>query len=214
MNAKKTQSGEPEYWEEAKRELMRCDRVLRRIIPKHDDGVCLATQGNPFITLARSITGQQISVKAAEAVWTRLIAAVPDFTPARVARVKAEKLRACGLSQRKAEYILDLASHFKQGGLDIEDWQALDDEAVISALTDIRGIGRWTAEMFLIFNLMRPNIFPADDIGLQNAVSLHYFAGEKLTRSELREVGDNWAPWRSVGTWYMWRTLDPLLVSY
>jgi DNA-3-methyladenine glycosylase II len=213
MNAKKTLSREPEYWEEAKRELMRCDRVLRRIIPKHPDA-CLASRGNPFVTLARSITGQQISVKAADTIWTRLSAAVPDFTPAKVARLKVEKLRACGLSQRKAEYILDLAAHFKQGGLALEDWQVLDDEAVVAALTDIRGIGRWTAEMFLIFTLMRPDVFPADDIGLQNAVSLHYFAGEKLTRSELREVGDNWAPWRSVGTWYMWRTLDPLAVAY
>ncbi len=213
MSARRTQPREPEYWEDAKRELMRCDRVLRRIIPKHDD-CCLATRGNPFVTLARSITGQQISVKAAEAVWTRLILALPEFTPAGVARLKVEQLRACGLSQRKAEYILDLAAHFKQGGLKIEDWQLLDDEAVIGALTGIRGIGRWTAEMFLIFNLMRPNVFPADDIGLQNAVSLHYFAGEKLTRSELREVGENWAPWRSVGTWFMWRTLDPLPVSY
>jgi DNA-3-methyladenine glycosylase II len=199
----------PEYWDDAKSELMRCDRVLRRVIPKYEDD-CLESRGDPFLTLARSIVGQQISVKAAESIWSRLHASVSEFTPAKVARLKMEKLRAAGLSQRKAEYILDLAAHFKQGGVNIEDWQALDDEAVITALTDIRGIGRWTAEMFLIFNLMRPNVFPADDVGLQNAVSLHYFGGEKLTRSELREVGENWAPWRSVGTWYMWRALEPI----
>ena len=215
MSVKKNQDSNcmPEYWEDAKKELMRCDRVLRRVIPKYEDD-CLQTRGDPFLTLARSIVGQQISVKAAEAVWGRLFASVTEFTPVRVAKMKMEKLRACGLSQRKAEYILDLAAHFKQGGVNIEDWQVLDDEAVITALTDIRGIGRWTAEMFLIFNLMRPNVFPADDLGLQKAVSLHYFAGEKLTRSELREVGENWAPWRSVGTWYMWRALDPLPVAY
>jgi len=215
MSAKKTTRPcqMPAYWDDAKSELMRCDRVLRRVIPKYE-GACLESRGDPFLTLARSIIGQQISMKAAEAIWGRLFASVTEFTPAKVARVKMDKLRACGLSQRKAEYILDLAAHFKQGGVNIEDWQALDDETVITALTDIRGIGRWTAEMFLIFNLMRPNVFPADDVGLQKAVSLHYFGGEKLTRSELREVGENWAPWRSVGTWYMWRALDPLAISY
>ena len=95
-----------------------------------------------------------------------------------------------------------------------EDWRALDDEAVISALTGIRGVGRWTAEMFLIFNLMRPDVLPVDDLGLQKAVSQLYFSGDPVTRSELREVGENWAPWRSVGTWYMWRSLDPLPVEY
>jgi len=213
MSGKKPVPCVPGYWEQAKRDLMRGDRVLRRLIPGHD-GYCLETRGNPFLTLARSIVGQQISVVAAETIWLRLLAAVGEFTPARVARFNIDKLRACGLSLRKAEYILDLAAHFKQGGVKIEDWQVLDDETVITALTSIRGIGRWTAEMFLIFNLMRPDVFPADDVALQKAVSLHYFGGEKLTRSELREVGDNWAPWRSVGTLYLWRTLDAVPVAY
>ncbi len=203
----------PSYWDDAKRELMKCDRVLRRIIPKFG-GVSLTSRGDPFVTLARSITGQQISVAAAQAVWNRLSAAYPEFTPARLARAKPDKLRACGLSLRKAEYILDLAAHFKQDGDRTVDWLALEDEAVIGALTGIRGIGRWTAEMFLMFNLLRPNVFPVDDLGLRKAVSQHYFSGEKVTLSELREVGENWAPWRSVGTWYMWRSLDPLPVEY
>jgi DNA-3-methyladenine glycosylase II len=203
----------PAYWDDAKRELMRSDRIMRRLIPKYD-GVSLTSRGDPFSTLARSIVGQQISVQAAQAVWLRVAAAYPDFTPVKLARAKVEKLRSCGLSQRKAEYILDLAAHFKQGGVSAEDWQVLDDDAVIAALTGIRGIGRWTAEMFLMFNLLRPDIFPVDDLGLRKAVSLHYFSGDKVTLSELREVGANWAPWRSVGTWYMWRSLDPLPVEY
>lgn len=203
----------PPYWDEAKRTLMKCDRVLRRVIPQCVDG-SLTSRGDPFATLARSIVGQQISVIAAQAVWNRLLHACPEFTPAKLARAKVDRLRACGLSQRKAEYILDLAAHFKQGGDRTAHWLKLDDEAVIVALTGIRGIGRWTAEMFLMFNLMRPDIFPVDDIGLRKAVSRHYFSGEKLTLSELREVGENWAPWRSVGTWYMWRSLDPLPVEY
>ena len=96
----------------------------------------------------------------------------------------------------------------------IDDWRDLDDESVIAALTQIRGVGRWTAEMFLIFNLMRPDVLPMDDIGLQKAVSQHYFSRDPVTRSELREVAENWAPWRSVGTWYMWRSMDPLPVEY
>jgi DNA-3-methyladenine glycosylase II len=186
----------PSYWDDAKRELMKSDRILRRLIPQYE-GVSLTSRGDPFSTLARSIVGQQISVQAAQAVWLRVAAAYPDFTPAKLARAKVEKLRSCGLSQRKAEYILDLAAHFKQGGVSAEDWQSLDDEAVIAALTG-----------------MRPDVFPVDDLGLRKAVSLHYFSGDKVTLSELREVGANWAPWRSVGTWYMWRSLDPLPVEY
>ena len=203
----------PAYWEEAKRDLMKSDRILRRLIPKYQ-GVTLTSRGDPFATLARSIVGQQISVQAAQAVWLRVAAAYPDFTPAMLARAKVEKLRSCGLSQRKAEYILDLAAHFKQGGVSTAGWKALDDDAVVAALTGIRGIGRWTAEMFLMFSLMRPDVFPVDDLGLRKAVSLHYFSGDTVTLSELREVGANWAPWRSVGTWYMWRSLDPLPVEY
>jgi DNA-3-methyladenine glycosylase II len=213
MTTWRSRTGKPHYWDEATRELIKCDRVLRRLIPKLD-GVCLSARGDPFVTLARSIVGQQISVPSAQAIWQRLTAAYPEFTPPAIARSRIERLRGCGLSQRKAEYIQDLAAHFRQGGMRLDDWDRLDDESVIRALTQIRGVGRWTAEMFLIFNLMRPDILPVDDVGLQKAVSQHYFAGDPVTRSELREVGDNWAPWRSVGTWYMWRSMDPRPVEY
>lgn len=206
-------AGKPEYWEKATSDLIKWDRVMRRVIPKYA-GFCLTTRNDPFVTLARSIVGQQISVASAQAVWDRLLVAVPEFTPARVGRVQIDRLRACGLSQRKAHYIYDLAAHFRQGGMRIDDWHDLDDESVIAALTRIRGVGRWTAEMFLIFNLMRPDVLPMDDIGLQKAVSQHYFSRDPVTRSELREVAENWAPWRSVGTWYMWRSMDPLPVEY
>ena len=213
MSMVRLQVARPEYWDQALRDLVKCDRVLRRIIPRYP-GLCLTTRGDPFVTLARSIVGQQISVASAQATWERLIASIPDFTPVRIARWPIARLRACGLSQRKAEYLQDLAGHFRQGGMRHEEWHALDDEAVIGALTGIRGVGRWTAEMFLIFNLMRPDVLPVDDLGLQKAVSQLYFSGDAVTRSELREVGENWAPWRSVGTWYMWRSLDPVPVEY
>ncbi|TAK89462.1 MAG: DNA-3-methyladenine glycosylase 2 family protein [Burkholderiaceae bacterium] len=186
---------------------------MRRLIPQYE-GLCLVSRGDPFVTLARSIVGQQISIKAADTVWSRLLAACPSLAPKTVLKTGPEKLAQCGLSKRKAEYILDLAGHFDAGALDITRWPEMSDDEVIAQLTAIRGIGRWTAEMFLIFNLLRPNIMPLDDLGLLKAISLHYFSGEPVSRSEAREVSANWEPWRTVGTWYLWRSLDPVPVEY
>jgi DNA-3-methyladenine glycosylase II len=129
-------------------------------------------------------------------------------------KLELEQLAACGLSKRKCEYVRDLALHFHQGKIHASSWESMDDEAIITELTDIRGIGRWTAEMFLIFNLMRPNVFPLDDLGLLKGISVHYFSGEPVSRSDAREVAANWEPWRTVATWYMWRSLDPIPVEY
>ena len=116
----------------------------------------------------------------------------------------------CGLSERKAEYLRDLARHFASGRLDPAQWPALDDEALIARLVDVKGIGRWTAEMFLMFHELRPDVLPVDDIGLQNAVALHYHDGERMTPKALRAFGERWRPWRSAATWYLWRSLDPI----
>ncbi|MCF1442722.1 DNA-3-methyladenine glycosylase family protein [Ralstonia nicotianae] len=202
-----TLSGPPAYWQEACADLMKRDRILRKIIPAFGPAH-LASRGDPFVTLARSIVGQQISVKAAQSVWERLVEACPKLVPAQFLRAGHEKLAGCGLSKRKAEYILDLAEHFRNGTVHVAKWVEMDDEDVIAELTQIRGIGRWTAEMFLMFNLLRPNVLPLDDIGLINAISQNYFSGEPVTRSEAREVAANWEPWRTVATWYMWRSLD------
>jgi len=203
----------PAYWDEACADLMKRDRILRKMIPTYGPAH-LVSRGDPFITLARSIVGQQISVKAAQSVWERLVALCPKVTPAQFLKAGTVQLAGCGLSKRKAEYITDLAEHFKAGTVHVNEWSAMDDEAVIAELTQIRGIGRWTAEMFLMFNLMRPNVLPLDDVGLINAISANYFSGEPVTRSEAREVAANWEPWRTVATWYMWRSLDPLPVTY
>jgi DNA-3-methyladenine glycosylase II len=203
----------PQYWERACADLMTRDRILKKLIPQFGP-VHLMTRGDPFATLARSIVGQQISVKAAQAVWDRVEAASVAMTPAHVVELGQQRLAACGLSKRKAEYILDLAQHFRCGTLHVDTWADMDDEAVIAELTQIRGIGRWTAEMFLIFNLVRPDVLPLDDVGLIRAISVNYFSGEPVTRSEAREVAANWEPWRTVATWYMWRSLDPLPVDY
>jgi len=123
-------------------------------------------------------------------------------------------LREAGLSARKAEYLLDLARHFDDGRVHVTQWAGMDDEAIIDGLVAIRGIGRWTAEMFLIFHLMRPDVLPVDDLGLVKGISVNYFSGEPVSRAEVREVGEAWAPFRSVATWYIWRSLDPLPVDY
>ncbi|HEU0198933.1 MAG TPA: DNA-3-methyladenine glycosylase 2 family protein [Burkholderiaceae bacterium] len=193
---------------------------MGRIIARHPR-VALVSRGDPFVTLARSIVGQQISVKAADAVWNRVLIACPELTPKAVLRKRASTLRACGLSDRKVEYVRDLAAHFVSGRVDPARFAEQDDETIIRDLTDIRGIGRWTAEMFLIFNLMRPNVLPLDDLGLLKAISLQYLDSEPIERllkregrSRIEQLAAPWMPWRSVATWYLWRSLDPVPVEY
>ena len=201
----------PEYWADARKHLIKKDRVMKRLIPQLGD-TCLQARGDAFSTLARSIVGQQISVKAAQTVWRRFAALPKKMTPADVLRLKVDDMRACGLSARKVEYLVDLSIHFDTGTVHVTDWQAMDDDAIIAELVAIRGIGRWTAEMFLIFYLARPNVLPLDDVGLINGISQNYFSGESVSRSDAREVAAAWAPYCSVATWYIWRSLDPIPV--
>ena len=203
----------PHFWEEACKHLVKKDRVMKRLIPQFADA-CLQTRGDAFVTLARSIVGQQISVKAAQTVWDRFALLPKKITPANVLKLKVDDMRAAGLSARKVEYVVDLALHFDNGALHIKSWETMDDEDIIAELVAIRGIGRWTAEMFLIFHLMRPNVLPLDDVGLINGISRNYFSGEVVSRSDAREVAAAWAPYCSVATWYIWRSLDPVPVAY
>jgi DNA-3-methyladenine glycosylase II len=201
------QATTPAYWEEACKHLARKDRVLRRLIPQFGDA-CLEQRGDPFITLARSIVGQQISVKAAQSVWNKFAALPRKMTPANVLKLNVDDMRTAGLSARKVEYLVDLALHFDAGVVHVKSWEGMDDEAIIAELVAIRGIGRWTAEMFLIFHLMRPNILPLDDIGLITGISKNYFSGDPVSRSDAREVAEAWQPYCSVATWYIWRSMD------
>jgi len=206
-----------DFWDDACKHLVKRDRVMKKLIPRFSD--CqLESRGDAFTTLARSIVGQQISVKAAQSVWDRLIALTSGpsskLLPKAVLALDAPQIRAAGLSARKVEYLCDLAEHFQSGAVRPARWHDMDDEAIIEELVGIRGIGRWTAEMFLIFHLLRPNVLPLDDIGLIKGISVNYFSGEPVSRAEAREVGDAWAPYRSVATWYIWRSLDPMPVSY
>jgi DNA-3-methyladenine glycosylase II len=203
----------PDYWAEACKHLARRDRVMRRLIPSFGDA-CLQSRGDPFVTLARSIVGQQISVKAAQAVWERFERLLPHITPAAVLRLSSQAMCEAGLSARKVEYLVDLALHFDGGAINPAAWQDMDDEAIIAELVAIRGIGRWTAEMFLMFHLLRPDVLPLDDVGLLKGISLQYFSGEPVSRSDARELAAAWSPWRSVATWYLWRSLDSEPVAY
>lgn len=204
----------PEYWEEAMAALVERDRILRRIIPQFpDDG--LAPPGDPFVTLARALIGHQSSIKAADAAWQRFTAGCGKRpTPQAVLRLADEDATLAGLPKRKADYITDLATHFAEKKVQPARWGDMDDEAVVAELCAIRGIGRWTAEMFLIFHLQRADVLPLDDSRLLKAISLHYFSGEPVSRFEAREVAQAWAPWRTVATWFLWRSLDPAAVQY
>ena len=203
----------PPYWDDACKHLSRKDRVLKRLIAQ-SDGACLQTRGDAFTTLARSIVGQQISFKAAQTVWDRFALLPRQMVPANVLKLKVDDMRAAGLSARKVEYLVDLSLHFSNGSIQVDAWESMADEDIIAELVSIRGIGRWTAEMFLIFHLMRPNVLPLDDVGLINGISRNYFSGETVSRSDAREVAGAWTPYCSVATWYIWRSLDPLPVEY
>jgi DNA-3-methyladenine glycosylase II len=203
----------PAYWDEACKHLMKKDRVMKRLIPSHGE-TFLQTRGDAFTTLARSIVGQQISVKAAQTVWDRFAKLPRKMTAANVLKLKVDDMRAAGLSARKVEYLVDLALNFDTGAVRALAWDSMDDEAIIAELISIRGIGRWTAEMFLIFHMQRPNVLPLDDVGLINGISKSYFSGDSVSRSDAREVAAAWHPYCSVATWYIWRSLDPLPVNY
>jgi DNA-3-methyladenine glycosylase II len=203
----------PDYWAEACKHLIKKDRVLRRLIPQVGD-VALYQRGDAFTTLARSIVGQQVSVASAQRVWDRLAALPRSMTPRSVLKLKVDDMRAAGLSARKVEYLVDLALHFDSGQLHVKQWDQMDDPAIVAELVAIRGISRWTADMFLIFHLARPNVLPLDDATLIQGISQHYFSGDPVSRSDAREVAQAWNPWCSVASWYIWRSLAPLPVDY
>jgi DNA-3-methyladenine glycosylase II len=209
----------PPYWDEAVRALGTRDRVMRGLIAAYPD-IHMTRRGDAFTTLARAIVGQQISVKAAQTIWNRLVVAARGggepvtLSAPRLSRTRQTTLRRVGLSERKAEYLRDLAGHFVSGRLDPAAWPAMDDEALIGALTEVKGIGRWTAEMFLMFHELRADILPVGDIGLQNAMARHYFDGLRPALDDMRSHAERWQPYRSVATWYLWRSLDPIPVEY
>ncbi|QNP49237.1 DNA-3-methyladenine glycosylase family protein [Diaphorobacter aerolatus] len=202
----------PGYWQEACKHLMKKDRVMRRLIPELGN-VSLTLRGDAFTTLARSIVGQQVAVASAQRVWEKFALLPAEMTPANVLRLKVDDMRAAGLSARKVEYLVDLALHFDSGRLHVGEWDGMDDDAIVAELVAIRGISRWTADMFLLFHLGRPNVMPLDDPTLLQGISNQYFSGEPVSRSDAREVAEAWKPWCSVASWYIWRSLAPMPVQ-
>lgn len=203
----------PDYWHEAKAHLSKRDKTLKKIITQYE-GELMMKKGDAFFTLARAIAGQQISTKAADSIWKRLVEKLGKVTPENVMKAKEKDLRACGFSGSKVAYLQSLAQHFIDNKKLIKHWHKKTDDELIVELTSIKGIGRWTAEMYLIFHLGRADILPVGDLGLLKGIYRNYNKGEKMPLAEVRALAEKWQPYRSVATWYLWRSLDPLPVEY
>lgn len=199
-----------EYWQQAAKELSRQDRVMKKLIARYK-GELLQARGDAFFTLARAVVGQQISVKAADTIWNRF-AALGKVEPKSVLKLEEQAMRAAGLSASKVKYIYGIAEHFEENPKIYKKLHTLDDAVVMQELVKLPGIGSWTAEMFLIFHLARPDIFPIKDLGLQKAIKLYY--GQQHDVKTMQELSEIWKPWRTVATWYLWRALDPVPVEY
>jgi len=200
-------------WLLAINNLKKKDKILKEIINKYKSEK-LHSKKNAFLTLAKSITGQQISVKAANSIWLRLEKKIKKIDPSNILKIKINEIKKCGFSKQKANYIFNLANFFKKNKNIENKWEKIEDEEVIDDLIKIKGIGRWTAEMFLIFYLLRPNIFPSADIGLLKAISINYNLKYPLKNSDIKKFKKKWTPWSTVATWYLWRSLDPVPVKY
>lgn len=189
---------------------MRRDPVLAGLIRKHGScGLASAQRADHFSALVRAITGQQLSTKAAATIYGRLAALMPGgVTPEALAAISDEQLRAVGMSRQKGAYFRDLSDKVTSGALPLHSLEAMSDDEVIRALTQVKGIGRWSAEMFLMFRLHRPDVLPVGDLGIVNAVKNVYGLRKRPTADRIQKIGEAWRPYRSVASWYLWRSLD------
>ena len=198
----------PDYWEQAVETLIAQDRVMRKLIPLHQE-VCLSAKQGAFVVLARALIVQRMSAAKSQQVWTQFKKLCGNsMNPAGVLSLDVKQLNAAGVTKLKAECLLDLAESFANKKVQPTRWSKMADEEIIAELTTIRGIGIWTAQMFLIFNLHRPDVLPYEDPRLVQAISTQYFSGEPVSRYEIKELAENWAPWRTVATWYLWCSLN------
>ena len=202
----------PDYWEKGKKELKRIDKNIKKIIELYEFP-SLTTRENMFYTLIRSIVGQQISVRAADTIWDKIVNEAKEIRPEKIYSMDENTMRNCGLSKRKVEYMKAVSEKWLNG-YDKINWHELSDEDVTEKLVEIRGIGKWTAEMILIFTLMRPDIFPMGDIGAIRALEKIYNKGQKMNKEQIEEIVKRWKPWRTIATWYLWRSIDPVPVQY
>ena len=202
----------PKYWKQAKIFLSKKDKVLKKLILKYKGS--LKTRKDPFFSLCKSIVGQQISVQAANSVWRKLEKKAKKIVPKNISKLNNRQLSSCGLSRQKISYLKILAKKFITKELEIKKMKKMSDKDAIKYLTQVKGIGVWTAEMFLFFNLMRSNIFPVQDIGLLRGISVNYKTKYPPSELQLKRFKKKWSPYCSVATWYLWRSIDPEPVSY
>ena len=199
-----------EQWQLAVEELSRKDSTIEEIISQYS-GEKMALRGKPFETLCRSIVGQQISVKAADSVWTKVEDLCNgNINKEKIINLSSEEMRTAGLSKQKITYLKNIAT----SDVLTTNWGELSDAEAIDRLCKIKGVGVWTAEMFLIFNLGRPDVLPLADIGLIRGIEKHYYNSERIDKKELEKFRTKWSPWCTVATWYLWRSLDPIPVEY
>ena len=204
----------PVYWQRTKRLLSKRDPVLRKIIKKYTKGF-LTTRNNPFFSLCRTIVGQQISTKAADSIWSKFEKKCKkNINPTTILKISSRNLRSTGLSRQKISYLKNIAKAFKNKSFDIKELKKMSDEEAINYITKLKGLGVWSAEMFLMFNLNRPNIFPIKDIGLLRAISKNYKTSYPPSKRFLDKISKLHAGYRTVFTWYMWRSIDPADVEY
>ena len=202
----------PEEYAKARRFLMRRDPVLAAIIRQH--GPCglgaVRDRFDHFAMLVRAIVFQQLSTKAATTIHDRLMTLLPGGRSDAIAlaALTEEQFRSVGVSRQKAGYLRDLCAQVGCGAVALDELDAMDDEAVIASLTRVKGIGRWTAEMFLIFRLLRPDVLPVGDLGIITAVQKAYKLRKPPAPDRLRKIGEPWRPYRSIASWYLWRSLD------
>ena len=197
-------------WDNAVTDLSKNDSIIAKIIANYPKER-MEMKNDTLHTLVRSVVGQQISVRAADAIWNRLDEACNNsITGDNLLQLSIEDMRKTGLSNTKSNYIINIV----EANLTGLNWEDMNDDEVSNELCKIKGIGPWTADMFLIFRLGRTNILPLGDIGLVNAINLHYNNKDKLSKEELMKFKKKWSPWCSIATWYMWRSLDPVPVEY
>ena len=204
----------PVYWQKAKRILSKRDPVLRGIIKKYKKGF-LATRNDPFFSLCRTIIGQQISTKAANSIWSKFEKKCKKrIVPKTVLKLSSRTLKSAGLSRQKVSYLKNIAKNFKNKSFNVKDLKKMNDEQAIDYITQLKGLGVWSAQMFLMFNLNRPDIFPTQDIGLIRAISKNYKTSYPPGDKFLNKISKMHKGYRSVFTWYMWRSIDPVDVEY
>ena len=201
------------YWYKALNDLKRKDKILAKIIINNQKEQ-LTIRDRYFISLIRAIIGQQISVKAAQSIWVKFKKKYKTISPKKLSKENIRNLKKLGLSKQKASYVKNISNFFLLNKVKIKNWKNLPDDKIINELTSIKGIGTWTAEMFLIFSLGRPNVFPIKDLGLLKAISINYKKKLPLQQSFLIKLKKKWHPWCSVATWFLWRSIDPIPVSY